>query len=139
AALLHDVIEDTEHKYDDLYRFLKSLKIPEALIGEILIRVVGLTDWFTKEAYPHWNRKKRKAAEHERMSGLPELTQTIKYADIIDNTASIVEHDPGFAKVYLVEVHELLLLMNKGDKILYETALAYVEKQIKRQSQPCES
>ena len=38
----------------------------------------------------------------------PERAQTIKVADIIDNTKSIVRRDPGFAEVYLKEKAALL-------------------------------
>ena len=41
--------------------------------------------------------------------------QTIKVADIIDNTKSIVRRDPGFAEVYLKEKAALLEVLTKAD------------------------
>lgn len=43
----------------------------------------------------------------------------IKLADMIDNLPSIIEHDPGFAKVYVKEKTELLNTLTKGDDRLW--------------------
>ena len=65
--------------------------------------VVELTDVYTKAAYPRWNRRKRKRKESERIQKTSSDSQTIKYADIIDNCKEIVEHDPDFAGLFLME------------------------------------
>lgn len=49
--------------------------------------------------------------------------KTIKLADIIENTATIDQHDPEFAKVYRKEKEALLAVMTKGDPALYQRAL----------------
>lgn len=94
AGILHDVLEDTEFTRDD---------IRVAFGSYVLALVVQLTDVFTKEDYPHLNRKARKTAEADRLALCSAEAKAIKLADIKDNTASIIAHDPGFAKVYLAE------------------------------------
>lgn len=44
----------------------------------------------------------------ERLAAAPGWIQTIKVADILSNTASILHHDPKFASLYLQESRELL-------------------------------
>lgn len=68
------------------------------------------------------NRAERKAASRARLAAAPGWVQTIKYADLISNTSSIVMHDPKFAVTYLEEKRLLLEVMNAGDKRLYEMA-----------------
>lgn len=57
------------------------------------------------------------------MSKISVNSQSIKYCDLIDNTKSIVQHDPGFAKVYLKEKFDLLQAMDKGNNDLFNLAL----------------
>lgn len=68
------------------------------------------------------NRATRKALSRERLSKAPEWVQTIKYADLISNTSSIVKHDAKFAQVYLEEKRLLLEVMDEGDPLLYSLA-----------------
>lgn len=68
------------------------------------------------------NRATRKALSRERLSKAPGWVQTIKYADLISNTSSIVKHDVRFAQVYLEEKRLLLEVMDKGDTLLYSLA-----------------
>lgn len=127
AALLHDVLEDTPVKQRQLHDFLLII-MNEADAKETLSLVVELTDVFTKSAHPRWNRKKRKAKEAERIQKTSADSQTIKYADIIDNCREIVEHDPDFAKTFLRECKALLKLMPKGNKTLYHEAVETVNR-----------
>jgi hypothetical protein len=85
--------------------------------------VEALTDVYTKEKYPGWNRRKRKNKEAERLEKTSAAAQTIKYADIIDNAPEITREDPDFAKRYLQEYYFLLKKMNKGNPALYERAV----------------
>jgi hypothetical protein len=48
--------------------------------------------------------------------------QTIKCADIISNTSSIVMHDPAFARVYLEEKRLLLERLTEADPRLLALA-----------------
>ena len=56
----------------------------------------------------------------------PAEAQTIKLADLISNSRSIMEHDPAFARTYLEEKRMLLEVMTKGDPGLYAEASKYV-------------
>lgn len=54
-------------------------------------------------------------------------SQTVKLADVIDNSSTVAEMDPEFAKVYLVELKELVEALDKGPQVLREKALANIE------------
>jgi (p)ppGpp synthase/HD superfamily hydrolase len=69
------------------------------------------------------NRAERKAASRERLSRAPGWVQTIKCADLISNTSSIVQHDPQFAVTYLEEKRLLLAVMTNADPRLRAIAL----------------
>jgi guanosine-3',5'-bis(diphosphate) 3'-pyrophosphohydrolase len=56
----------------------------------------------------------------------PAEAQTIKLADLISNSKSIMEHDPAFAKTYLEEKRMLLAVMTRGDAGLHAEASRYV-------------
>lgn len=83
------------------------------------MNVQSLTDKYTPINYPWLNRERRKFQESDRLSGITEICQTVKYADLIDNTSSILGYDPKFAEVYLKEKKEILKKMNNGDFDLY--------------------
>jgi (p)ppGpp synthase/HD superfamily hydrolase len=115
AAVLHDVVEDCN----------VSLHTIGRRFGNVVQELVnGLTDQFTKENYPELNRAARKERERERLAGTLAMVQTIKYADLISNTASIAEHDQNFARKYLDEKEKLLLVMDRGDEFLLALAWA---------------
>lgn len=121
-ALCHDLLEDTECDLVGLLNYLvhSGYSNEEGLF--ITARVNDLTDVYTKENYPTLNRKARKEKEAKRLYCIHPVSQTVKYADFIDNTKSIVEHDKGFAKVYLAEKRDILFRMEVGNQILYEEA-----------------
>ena len=68
------------------------------------------------------NRATRKRLSCEGLAAASGEVQTIKLADLISNTASIVEHDPDFARVYLKEKAALLRAMAKGNAALWNRA-----------------
>lgn len=70
------------------------------------------------------NRAERKAASRVRLASAPAWVQTIKCADLISNTSSIVKHDPNFAVVYLEEKRLLLEVLTKADPRLLALAKA---------------
>ncbi len=126
AALLHDVLEDTPVTEAELYQFLVSVMDEEEAKQTIKL-VVELTDVFTKEAYPRWNRKKRKRNEVLRIEKTSADAQTIKYADIMDNSKEIATHDPKFAPTFLRECKIVLEKIPNGNPELYKKAMETVE------------
>lgn len=129
AALLHDVLEDTSVTSDDIKNFLLTI-MDNAAASKTIQLVEELTDEYIKSKYPKLNRRLRKLKEVERMSQTSSGAQTIKYADIFDNTNEIVKHDPAFAKVFLKECKALLNVMNKGNLSLYEIAKNKVDQSL---------
>ena len=114
AAILHDVIEDTEATYDDVV----------VNFGVIIADLVNeLTDVSKPE---DGNRAVRKALDRAHLAKASADAQTIKLADIISNSKDIKENDPSFAKVYIPEMKALLEVLDKGDK----TLMAQAEKQV---------
>jgi guanosine-3',5'-bis(diphosphate) 3'-pyrophosphohydrolase len=127
AALLHDVLEDTPVTRGGILRFLHTAMSPaeaERTVG----LVEELTDVYIKSAYPHLNRKSRKALETTRLSETSADAQTIKYADLIDNGYDIVQHDRQFGRKYLAEAGNLLRAMTRGNPALRERAISTIEK-----------
>lgn len=117
AAHLHDVLEDVAPllpQYD--------IEMIAALGDKVIKYVVELTDVFTKERFPKYNRAQRKAMEHERLKTISDESKTIKAADIINNTESIVAHDKDFAMVYLREIMETLPYLLGANPILLNKA-----------------
>lgn len=107
AAWLHDVVEDTSITHE---------MIDEIFGSVVSIYVRDLTNCETG------NRKERKAKANIRLANASPEAQTIKLADIIDNTRSIVEHDPEFAKVYMAEKREQVEVLRKGNQTLWNEA-----------------
>jgi len=108
AALLHDVVEDTIVTKEILSINLIPIFKDQALARRVVNLVIELTDVFTSEAYPGFNRRQRKLLEHDRIARISDEAKLIKLADLIHNTESIVEEDPSFAKVYLKEKEHML-------------------------------
>jgi (p)ppGpp synthase/HD superfamily hydrolase len=106
AAWLHDTVEDTG----------VTSELIRAEFGDEVAMLVG---WLTDVSRPdHGNRAARKAVDRAHTAAAPAEAQTIKLADLICNTKSIVAHDPKFAVTYLAEKRELLEVMTKGDPAL---------------------
>lgn len=118
-ALCHDLYEDTFVTYEELKSELNRLHYSTIDQIFILNGVEALTDILTSEKYTHMNRKERKSFEAHRLGKIHGDFQTIKYADLIHNTQSIVEHDKNFAKVYIAEKREMLNLMRNGQIDLF--------------------
>ena len=125
ASLLHDVLEDTDVNAEEMENFLRTI-MKENQAKQTLELVIELTDVFIKKNYPDWNRRKRKQKETERLSRASPQAQTIKYADIIDNSRDIVNVKNDFAKKYLGECRAIINAMQKGNKELHARALQTV-------------
>jgi (p)ppGpp synthase/HD superfamily hydrolase len=107
AAWLHDVVEDTKIEIGDIGAFF----------GDAIESFVwALTD--TEKG----NRAERKRLSRIRLGNACAEVQTIKLADLIDNTKTIAQYDPEFAKVYMQEKRELIDVLTKGDKTLWQMA-----------------
>ena len=130
AALLHDVLEDTPVTAGEIERFLNGLINAEET-QRALGLIIDLTDVYTKEAYPKLNRRARKSKEVERLSKIRQDAQTVKYADIIDNSSEIVSSDPSFARVFLMEARAILQKMDSGNPELYKIAVETVNNALK--------
>jgi len=129
AAVLHDVLEDTPVTAEEIRDFLKTIVIDDES-EKILNIVIELTDVFIKKDFPHMNRRTRKSRELERLKKISVEAQTIKYADIMDNTSEILTDDPEFAAVYLYECRTILTKLTGGNKELREEALSLVNSYI---------
>jgi len=110
AALLHDVVEDTDTDLEEIHLTFGH---------EITALVEMLTDISRPE---DGNRAARKAIDRAHTAKASPAAKTIKLADLIDNTRSITAHDPEFAKVYLAEKRLLLEVLAEGDPTLYAEA-----------------
>ena len=111
AAYLHDVVEDT------------GVTI-EQVAAEFGSEVAELVGWLTDVSKPtDGNRKVRKAIDRKHTANAPAAAKTVKLADLISNTRSIVKHDLNFAETYLEEKMELLsVLQHGGDSELWKQA-----------------
>lgn len=127
AALMHDVLEDTPTTKEEMREFLLSI-MDEATADRAVDLVVELTDVYVKANYPKMNRRTRKAKERDRIATTSADSQTIKYADIIDNCKEIVREDPDFADVFLRECQQLLQRMDTGNTKLKQIAIDTVEQ-----------
>jgi (p)ppGpp synthase/HD superfamily hydrolase len=106
---LHDCVEDQGVDPADL----------EKLFGvDVMAGVVMLSD------IEEGNRAERKAASRRRLNASPGWVQTIKVADMMSNTSSIVRHDPKFAVTYLEEKRLMLAVLDKADRNLHAMAMS---------------
>lgn len=111
VAWLHDTLEDTQTTYYELVN-LFGARVAEG--------VAYLTD-----ATPHseGNRAYRKQKYKELLASCQDPTiHTIKVADLISNTSTIVLHDAEFAETYLKEKQDLLDSLTLADTRLIKIA-----------------
>jgi (p)ppGpp synthase/HD superfamily hydrolase len=110
AAWLHDTVEDTG----------VTIEVIRAEFGN---EVAELVSWLTDVSKPEQgNRAVRKAIDREHTAMAPAAAQTVKLADLIANSRSILAHDPAFARVYLEEKRMLLEVLTRGDATLMAQA-----------------
>lgn len=116
AAYLHDVVEDTPVTLAEI----------SDQFGQVVADLVGeLTDISTPA---DGNRDQRKALDRAHSAAGSPASQTIKLADMIDNSETITKHDRKFAAVYMKEKRNLLEVMLNGNQALYERAWDLVIK-----------
>lgn len=120
AALLHDVVEDCGVTIEEI----------ESQFGPV---VAGLVAGLTDVSQPSdGNRAARKALDRAHLAEQCADCQTIKLADIINNSLSIEEHDPKFAAIYMPEMRDLLAVLIHGHPELLCRARAIVDLYFER-------
>lgn len=108
AAYLHDVIEDCGVTKEEIEKQFGS-------------RVADMVEWLTDISKPtDGNRKVRKEIDRQHIAKAPPEVKTIKLADILSNTPSIIKHDSNFAKTYIPEKIKLMEVLKEGDPTLYK-------------------
>lgn len=111
AAYMHDVIEDTPCT-------------DAQMRDEFGDAVTDLVMWLTDASKPlDGNRETRKLIDRAHTAAAPPEAKTIKLADLIDNSKSILARDPDFARTYLREKRLLLdEALKEGDRTLWQIA-----------------
>lgn len=116
AAWLHDVVEDTPVE-------------PAKIRDEFGSDVAELVGWLTDVSRPeHGNRAARKAIDRAHSAAAPARAQTIKLADLIDNSRTILVRDRDFARVYVPEKEALLDVLVLADPTLVARAKLELEE-----------
>ncbi len=110
AGYLHDTVEDTGTPIITIYTLFGCQ------VGDL---VSSLTD-VSKPS--DGNRKIRKDKDRAHTANSSPEAKTVKLADLISNSQSIVEHDKDFAEVYLREKEALLHFLQEGNAELYKRA-----------------
>jgi (p)ppGpp synthase/HD superfamily hydrolase len=119
SAWLHDVVEDTQVTLDNI----------AAEFGPV---VAAMVDDLTDVSRPgDGDRAAQKVVDRAHTSMASSQAKTIKLADIIDNTQSIVQYEPEFARVYLREKEVLLPVLVQGDRSLHKIATNLVYRGLK--------
>ncbi len=110
AAWLHDTVEDTSATLNDI---LNTFGVEVCYLVEMLTDVSKPSDG---------NRSVRKSIDREHSAKSTPPAMTIKLADLINNSESIVERDPKFAETYIEEKMLLLDVLVDGDERLWQRA-----------------
>lgn len=101
AGWLHDVVEDTRVELSDItLHFGERIASYVAFVTEI--KSNGIT------------RAARKEMTRKRLKDAPNEVKSLKLADVISNSRSIVDRDPKFAQVYMVEQKNLVATLKDG-------------------------
>ncbi len=118
AAFLHDVVEDT----------ICTIENIKTAFGT---GVSGYVNALTS-LYIHGTTRDRRKEEYRRQIAYSSPgVKTIKLADLIDNTRSIKDQAPGFAKVYMAEKALLMDVVRAGDPALYGIAESIIKSYYK--------
>jgi len=110
ASLLHDVLEYTECPLSYLFNHYDS---------EVVQLVISVNNISKPSDGSGVTREK---IDREYFSNASQQAQTIKLADLIHNTSSIVKYDVEFAKIYLEESLLLLPYLCDGNVVLFQEA-----------------
>jgi (p)ppGpp synthase/HD superfamily hydrolase len=107
AAFLHDTVEDCNVPLVDIFRVFGMM------VGSL---VENLTD-ISRPI--DGNRRRRKEMDRQHTAGGSPDAKTIKLADLISNSRTIIPGDPNFAKVYMAEKRRLMEVLKEGHPTLY--------------------
>lgn len=124
AAWLHDTVEDTATTAQDIATHFGD---------DVANLVMMLTNPPTPDGL---NRARRKRLHFAHTAQACPRAQTIKLADIIDNTREILRYDPGFARLYLLEKKLQLAALGQGNAHLRQQAQEIITAGITRLMQP---
>ena len=117
AALLHDVVEDTYVTFSEIKNDFGSV------VAEYVHYCTNVSE---KE---DGNREFRKKMDADHFALGPPEAQTIKVADLIHNSETIIPHDPKFFhKAYKHEKQYLLDVLIKANPILISHAQSMLTK-----------
>src|SRR3990167_9747432 len=114
AAHLHDTVEDCGI----------PLHVIDIEFGAIVADMVSCLTDVSKPS--DGMRKKRKEIDRMHTATASADAKTVKLADLISNSKSIMQYDPDFAKVYLKEKAALLKVLGEGDAVLWNIANEFV-------------
>jgi len=110
AGYLHDTLEDTATTQEELLRVFGTV------IKDLVLQVTDVSK------ASDGNRKVRKKKDLDHLAKSTPPGASIKLADIISNTQSIVMYDRNFAKTYIPEKEALLTVLKHGHPGLYKKA-----------------
>jgi (p)ppGpp synthase/HD superfamily hydrolase len=116
AACLHDVLEDTD---------VTPAELRDVFGERVTLLVIEVTDASRLE---DGNREVRKRIDRAHLARSSSEGATIKLADLIDNTSSIVRYDKGFARAYLKEKELLLDVLKHGNPDLWQRAFVTLQE-----------
>ena len=110
-CVLHDTVEDCADV---------TLEVIHERFGEV---VAGYVFFVTEKSQKSdGNRKVRKEIDNEHYSRGSSVSQDIKICDLIYNVPSMVLYDPEFAKVYIEEKLNLLMVLSRAEPALKRRA-----------------
>jgi len=143
AAYLHDVVEDVPFdnvwsvalqfgfKADDFAIDISADEntakffVLDEFFGNYVSHLVSQVTDVSKPS--DGNRKIRKELDRQHLVKASPQAQTIKLADLIDNSHDIIQHDPDFAVTYMREKGALLEVLTEGNKELWGWANYIIE------------
>lgn len=110
AAVMHDVLEDTDCTVDEMRKRFGDF------ITDLVLEVTDVSQ--PRDG----NRARRKEIDRLHIAKGSHFGKTIKLADLIDNTSDIMSHDEDFARTYVKEKLLLLEVLKDGSPTLYKMA-----------------
>jgi (p)ppGpp synthase/HD superfamily hydrolase len=117
AGILHDLLEDTSATYVDIEKEFGS---------KVASLVLEVSD---KSTVDDGNRAIRKEIDRLHLAEASTGGKNIKLADMISNVPGIVNFDPSFAKIYILENELLLEVLTGGNEELLDRAREHVRRE----------